>query len=493
MKIVNQKIAVIYARYSSEKQSEQSIEGQISVITKYAESNGYTIIDTYIDRAISGRTDERPSFLKMIDDSQTRSFQYILVYKLDRFSRNRYDSAIYKNKLKNNGVKVISAMENITDTPEGIILESMLEGYSEYYSKELAQKVIRGNRESRKKGLFTGGACIYGYKIKDKRYVIDEFESSVVRDIFKYVINGLKLIDIVTLLNSKGIYPRSGPKWTESKIKRTIRNQKYIGIARYNDEVYTNIVPPILDTEIFYKANHILDKNRHASRKIIDDKYYLTNKLFDAKTHSYYRGSSSFKQTNTTRYRYYQCKDNNSYLRRIRKDVIEKQVMSLVCNYINDLSNLETLSKSICDFYNSNIENNEDVVLLESKLKSDKNKLSNMMNAIANGMYSKTLNEKVKEMEESIENTKQEIESYKAKEREKLKVEDIYDYLLKFYDLDLNKRENKEAILTRLVKRVEIDESLIKVTIFPEVVIDNAMENSSLYKLSVVSPNSQAQ
>ena len=132
------KIAVIYARYSSERQNEQSIEEQLRVINQFAEKEGYNVIDAYIDRAMTGRNDDRPSFQKMISDSSNKAFQYVLVYKLDRFSRNRYDSAVYKKKLRDNGVRVISATENISDSPEGIILESILEGYSEYYSKELA-------------------------------------------------------------------------------------------------------------------------------------------------------------------------------------------------------------------------------------------------------------------------------------------------------------------------------------------------------------------
>lgn len=132
------KVAVIYARYSSERQNEQSIEWQLRVINQFAEKEGYTIIDTYIDRAMTGKNDDRPSFQKMISDSSNKAFQYVLVYKLDRFSRNRYDSAVYKKKLRDNGIKVVSSTENISDSPEGIILESILEGYSEYYSKELA-------------------------------------------------------------------------------------------------------------------------------------------------------------------------------------------------------------------------------------------------------------------------------------------------------------------------------------------------------------------
>ena len=121
-KKMENKISVIYARYSSERQNEQSIEGQLRVINQFAEKEGYTIIDTYIDRAMTGRNDDRPSFQKMISESSNKAFQYVLVYKLDRFSRNRYDSAVYKKKLRDNGVKVVSATENISDSPEGIIL-----------------------------------------------------------------------------------------------------------------------------------------------------------------------------------------------------------------------------------------------------------------------------------------------------------------------------------------------------------------------------------
>lgn len=209
------KAAVIYARYSSERQNEQSIEGQIRIIKAFAEREGYNIIDSYIDKAITGRTDDRPSFQKMIEGSKSHTFRYVLVYKLDRFSRSRYDSAIYKKILSDNGVRVISATENIGENPEGIILEAILEGYSEYYSKELAQKIIRGNYDSRSKGLFTGGRVIYGYRIVDRRYVIEENEAEIVKRIFDEVINKRKLVDIAKGLNDSGIPYVGGDKWDE--------------------------------------------------------------------------------------------------------------------------------------------------------------------------------------------------------------------------------------------------------------------------------------
>ena len=138
--------AVIYARYSSDNQREESIEGQIRECTAYAEKNGITIVKHYIDRAISAKTDNRPEFQQMIKDSDKKLFGIVLVWKLDRFARNRYDSARYKTQLKKNGVKLMSATEIISEGPEGIILESVLEGYAEYYSADLSEKVVKNQR-----------------------------------------------------------------------------------------------------------------------------------------------------------------------------------------------------------------------------------------------------------------------------------------------------------------------------------------------------------
>lgn len=123
------KLAVIYARYSSNNQTEQSIEGQLRVCREFAQRNDIIIVDTYIDRALSGTNDNREQFQKMLKDSDKRAWDYCLVYKLDRFSRNKYEMAIHRKHLKDNGVKILSAMENIPETPEGILLESLLEGY----------------------------------------------------------------------------------------------------------------------------------------------------------------------------------------------------------------------------------------------------------------------------------------------------------------------------------------------------------------------------
>ena len=160
------KKVVIYARYSSEKQNETSIQAQLNECYKYCKANNYVVIDEYIDEAKSAKTDNRPSFLNMINDSSKRQFEGVIVYQLDRFSRNRYDSATYKARLKKNGVKVYSARENISDDASGILMESVLEGMAEYYSAELGQKVNRNMRLNAEKGYFNGGFYPLGYKVE---------------------------------------------------------------------------------------------------------------------------------------------------------------------------------------------------------------------------------------------------------------------------------------------------------------------------------------
>ena len=210
---------VIYARYSSDRQTEQSIEGQLKECYEYARRNGYTVIGEYIDRAISGTTDHRPEFLRMIADGDKKTFQAVLVYQLDRFARNRYDSAHYKNILKKNGVKVISATEAISSGAEGILLESMLEGYAEYYSAELAEKINRGLTENALKCKYNGGSVAFGYMIDDEQHFqINPTLAPVVLKIFNDYLSGKTQKEIRDELNNKGLKNANGREFTINNI-----------------------------------------------------------------------------------------------------------------------------------------------------------------------------------------------------------------------------------------------------------------------------------
>lgn len=342
------KTAVIYARYSSDSQTEQSIDGQLRVCTEYAKNNDILILDTYIDRAMTGTNDNRPDFQRMIKDSVKKNWDYVLVYKLDRFSRNKYETVIHKKTLRDNGVKVLSAMENIPDTSEGIILEILLEGMNQYYSAELSQKVKRGMNETRQKGNFTGGYLVYGYKVVDKKVVIDENKADTVRYIFEQYAMGVYVKDIIKALTEKGILNRNKP-FARNTVYNILRCEKYSGIYRHNDEVFTNIYPQIVDTETFNKVRDKINANRYGKRSV-EVVYLLRNKLKCG-----YCGSTITAECGTAKNgetkRYYKClgrKHNNGCNKQaIRKDVLENIVLENIISEFSKPQVMNTIVKGL--------------------------------------------------------------------------------------------------------------------------------------------------
>ena len=300
--------AVIYARYSSDNQREESIEGQIRECTAYAEKNGITVIKHYIDRAFSAKTDNRPEFQQMIKDSGKKLFDVVLVWKFDRFARNRFDSANYKMILKKNGVHLISVMEPIAEGSQGILVETLLEGMAEYYSAELSEKVIRGQTENALKGKCTGGTGTIGYKIdEDKFYHLDPLTSPLVLEAFQRYDNGEKMVEIVNFLNDKGVRNMQGGKMTHSSVNTMLKNRRYIGELSFRDIVVPDAIPAIVPKDLFDRVQKRMDKNKRAPAcGKADEEYLLTTKLFCGKCGALMFGESGTSATGRTYY-YYKC------------------------------------------------------------------------------------------------------------------------------------------------------------------------------------------
>ena len=310
--------AVIYCRYSCEKQNEMSIDGQLKVCHEYAEKNDLNVVGTYIDRAISGRTDDRPQFQQMIKDSAKKSFDIVLVYKLDRFSRDKYQSAIYRNVLKQNKVSVMSAMENIPNTPEGVLLESVLEGLNQYYSMELAQKIKRSINIKHEREEFCGGHLTYGYAVEDKKLVVNEEEAQVVRDIFTLIARGLEPVDVRAKMMFKG------------SIQKIIRNPRYKGIN----------CPRIIDDDLWIQANDVLDlKTDTPNHRRVAYNYKLSGKVFCGVCGAHMTGG----QAKSGRYRYYECREKCGN-KRIDSDTLESIVIKAVMELITDEDNLNRIA-----------------------------------------------------------------------------------------------------------------------------------------------------
>ena len=454
------KCAVIYARYSSDSQTEQSIEGQLRVCNEYAKANDILIVATYIDRAMTGKNDNRPDFQKMLRDCKRREWQYVLVYKLDRFSRNKYETAIHKKTLKDNGVKVISATEFVPDTPEGIILESMLEGYAEYYSAELSQKINRGLRESRMKGQFCGGGVPFGYKVQDKKLVIDKGNAKIVNYIYQRYAAGIIVPQIITELNEKGVL-HCGKPFRAGNIYKILANEKYTGIYRAKDgEVYDKMYPRILDQELFERVKRIADrnKNNHRSTEIV---YLLKNKLKCG-----YCGSSVTAETGTSKSGrvlcYYKCAGKKRHvaqchLETIRKDNVENAVLNHI---FNSLSSKEVMSKIVNAL--EKIQNEQAKELSELKmLKDQKNKvdlaLNNVMAAIERGIITNTTNKRMRELEKEQEELERKIIIEQARSTVFVPRELIEEYYKKALRLE------PQLLINYLVKEVRLYNDYIEI------------------------------
>lgn len=332
---------VIYARYSSASQNEQSIEGQLKTCYDFAERHGYTIVGEYIDRAVSGTNAEnRPEFLQMIADSAKRQFTGVLVYQLDRFTRNRYDSATYKAKLKKNGIRVLSARENISDDASGVLMEAVLEGMAEYFSKELSQKVKRGLELNAKKCLCTGGGIALGFKVVDKKFEIDEDTAPIVKRIFDMYLSGDTMADIIRYLNNNGIKTSQGNPYNKNSIRKILTNKRYIGTFTYGDMEIPDGIPRIVDDFTFEQAQVQLAKNKKAPArsKTKEDYYLLTTKLYCGHCGCAMTGFSGTSR-NKSFYQYYGCinqrRKGDCNKKAVTKYVIEDKVVKSVLDTLN--------------------------------------------------------------------------------------------------------------------------------------------------------------
>lgn len=453
------KTAVIYARYSSDSQTEQSIEGQLRVCNEYAKSHDIIILDTYIDRAMTGTNDNRPDFQRMIKDSSKRTFDYVLVYKFDRFSRNKYETAIHKKTLKDNGVKVVSATEFVPDTPEGIIFESMLEGYAEYYSAELSQKIRRGNNESRRKGNLTGGRIPYGYKNVNKKAVIIEEQADVVRYIFRQYSIGVYVKNIIAELTSKGILYYNKP-FVANTVYNILKNERYSGIYRHNGEIYNNIYPQIVPTEIFNKVRAKIESN-HYGKNSVQVVYLLKHKIKCG-----YCGQSivaeSCKTNGKTKHYYYKCRGRKARINDckkipIRKEALEKMVLDSIIDELNKPAIVNSIVSNLMAIQEQQLQANSVMNLLTREKRSIDKSIQNIMSAIENGGTTNTVMKRLRELENRQEEVDRQILVERSKTAVRLKETDIREFYLRALQLE------PQMLINYLVKEIVLFDDKVQI------------------------------
>ena len=396
--------AVIYARYSSHAQNDASIEQQITACRQYADSHGFTVVGEYHDRALSGTSDKRPEFLRMIRDSARKKWERVIVYKLDRFARNRYDSATYKARLKKNGVFVVSAMEPIPEGPEGILLESILEGSAEYYSANLSQNVLRGMYDNARQCKTNNGALPLGYKKgTDGRYELDPERVPLVKEIFSlYDSENLTYREIADLLNSRGVRTSKNKPFSVSTVSKILSNERYLGIYLWKDVRIEDGIPRIIDNETFHRVQERKKKLAHSPGSGRSEvSYMLTGKLFCGKCGGAMTGLSGTGEHRDKHY-YYVCSSKRRFhtcdKTNVSKQAIEDAVVDLVCNSCLDDKMINTVIDAALKLQKEK-QQRPQLKALQSDLKGINKKLENLMRAIEDGIYTQTTKERLSELE----------------------------------------------------------------------------------------------
>lgn len=403
----------IYARYSpGPKQTDQSIEGQVRDCEAYAKAHGLKVVKIYADRHISGSDFvKRVEFNRMLEDSEKGKFKAIIVWKLDRFGRNREEIALNKIKLKKNGVKLLYAMESIPDGPEGIILESLMEGLAEYYVADLTQKLKRGARESALKGRAVAGTKVFGYDLDaDKHYIINEKEAVYVKWIFEQYVSGKGSTYIVNELRKKGVRNKRGSLMTYNGVYTILRNEKYIGKCFYDGIPIP--IPRIISDELFTAASTLFQSKPHCSgtgKAIV--KYLLSMKAYCGECGGLLIGESGRGKCGS-KYFYYKCSNkkrkHNCDLPNWKKDELEKLVAKITKAVVLRSDVIEYIADKVIEIKDEVLKNPE-LEAMRVSLKNLQRAQKNLLKAVEDGLYTSATKDRLIELEEEIADVKASI------------------------------------------------------------------------------------
>ena len=478
--------AVIYARYSSDNQREESIDAQVRAIKEYAAKEGISIIKIYADEAKTATTDKRPEFLNMMKDAETGTFDAVIVHKLDRFSRDRFDSAYYKRHLKKCGVRLISVLENLDDSPESIILESVLEGMAEYYSRNLAREVMKGMKETAYQCKHTGGTPPLGFDVgPDQTYKINEREADAVRLIFEMYANGKGYGAIIDALNEKGFKTKKGKPFGKNSIHDLLKNEKYIGVFVFNksfqklngkrnshklksDDEIIRIpggCPAIVSRELWERVQNKMEENRRASGSYSAKAVYiLSGRIFCGKCGAAMTGKRAKMGRNKTEYTYYECSTRKSKracdMKPINKEYAEQKVIDALYNNLFSDEIIDTATDNIYSHVVAqNTEIPEIIKKYEKQLQDVEREISNIVNAVAKGMFHESMIGKMDELEASKGLLKIKLEEAKLQQQtHSLTREQIYAFLARYRNIKEMTPEQQKSAIQMFVGSVVVNE-----------------------------------
>lgn len=456
-------VAVIYARYSSDSQREASIEDQLRECYKWADAHGVTVSTEYCDYAISGRTDDRPQFQRMIADAEKGLFSSVIIYQTSRFARNRFDAALYKSRLKKVGVSIHYASMDIPEGPEGIILESLMEGMDEYFSANLSKQIRRGQEGNALKAISMNLPPL-GLRINaDRQYEPDPLVAPHVLHAFHMIDEGHMQTEVIAYFNSLGLKTSKGNAFTKSSLRSIWCNRKYLGEYQYNDIVIPGAIPQLIPEDLFLRVNARIAQNKHSNggraRSVIE--FLLTGKLTCGHCGCAMIGDSGTGKSGA-RHHYYSCitrKRKHACVKQTeRQTPLEIAIVRETVRHVLQPAVLSDLVDRTMEIYEQDLQDDPILRTLQAEQKSVDTSLRNLLRAIEDGLYTPTTKRRLEELEQQQADLSSRIAIQQAI-RPKLSRDHIQYFLESFQGGDVNDPDYRRRVIDTLVHSVTITDS----------------------------------
>lgn len=464
---VAERIGVIYARYSSHNQKEESIEQQVEECMAFASLNKIKIIQVYADKALSGKTDKRPQFQKMMRDAEKRQFTVVVAYKSNRIARNMLNALSYEDKLSRFGIETLYAKEEFGNTAAGRFALRTMMNVNQFYSENMAEDIRRGMRDNAENCKVNGVLPLGYVKGPDGRYAIEPSEAAIVREIYKRVLGGESFIDIANDLNGRGIKTKQKGLWNKNSFHRLLANNNYIGVYRHSGYVNEQGIPPILEKEMFYAMQkHLETKKNPRGRHRENNDYLLTGKLHCGYCKSFMVGVSGTSRTGDKHY-YYTCNDRRTggscKKENVRKDYIEQTVAEFTQRFILQPEVIAWIADSAMEIL-AESSSEAEISAMESELAANRKATKNIMNAIEQGIFTATTKERLLELELDISTLEKSIAIAKAAREETVLEKDRIVWALEqLRDGDVTSKDYQKRLFDAFVKAVYLWDDKIEI------------------------------
>lgn len=467
----NNNLAIAYYRYSSHAQNEASIDQQREQAQRYAEAHGLKIIKEYEDKALTGTNDNRPAFQTMMSEIKKIKPAALILWKNDRLGRNRYDLAIAKKSIRDAGCTVHYVAEAIPqNTPEGVLMEGLLESMAEFYSKQLSQNVIRGMTYNAENALYNGHKMLGYKKGDDKKYVIDEITAPIVQRIFNDYANGKPIKKIVKELNEQGVKTSRGKDFTINGLRSILKNKSYTGLYKYGDIEIPGGMPALISEELYEKVQDRFKLNMYKAKTDDEEKpfFWLTGKLLCGECGSTFHGVSGTSKKGK-KYHYYACKEYRKHkcsLKEVPKDILEFLVTKTLEDYLRDDELLTYLAVDLSYYYEEMRANNSYIESLTNQLKDTEKALSNLVKAIEMGIFSETTQARLQELETQKKAVKDAIEAEKAKKALIENDTGIQHFFDMYKHADMSNPKVRDMVLEFFVDKIYVYDGYIVITCY---------------------------